>query len=57
MAILNVKVFTVNDEGFEAEIYMKAARYVHWPISREIMRGEHTWTYTHVRYSFHTVES
>ena len=29
MAILNVKVFTVNDEGFEAEIYMKAARYVH----------------------------
>lgn len=57
MAILNVKVFTVNDEGFEAEIYMEAARYVHWPISREIMRGEHTWTYTHVRYSFHTVES
>lgn len=41
MAILNVKVFTVNDEGFEAEVYAEAANYFHLPISRD-MRGEHT---------------
>lgn len=29
MAIVNAKVFTVKDEGFETEIYMEAARSVH----------------------------
>lgn len=36
MAILNVKAFTVNDEGFEAEVYTEAANYFHLPISRDI---------------------
>ena len=57
MAILNVKVFTVNEQGFEAEIYMEAASYFHLPVSGDIMRGEHTWTYTHAHYCFRTVES
>lgn len=42
MAILNVKVCTVNEQGFEAKIYTEAAGYFHLPVSRDIMRGEHT---------------
>lgn len=55
MAILvNVKVFTLNDEGIIAEIYIEAENYVSLPITRDLRR-KLTGIYTHIHGYSHTI--